>query len=129
VGDPVTSELVAGSPGQLLRLSIGHGVKGWAFCDASSIGQCAAWWQRRSMLLDPKSGCREARRETVGLIGDTRRCSARPKADDIFDLRGVIRETGCVVVVHPDQYVALVLPLHGYDGLADFFAGVPIDAE
>ena len=32
-------------------------------------------------------------------------------------------------VVRPDQYVAHVLPLHGYDGLADFFAGVLIDAE
>ena len=47
----------------------------------------------------------------------------------IFDMRGVIRETGCMVVVRPDQYVAHVLPLHGYDGLADFFAGVLIDAE
>jgi phenol 2-monooxygenase len=47
----------------------------------------------------------------------------------IFDMRGVIRETGCMVVVRSDQYVAHVLPLHGYDGLADFFAGVLIDAE
>jgi hypothetical protein len=47
----------------------------------------------------------------------------------IFDMRGVIRETGCRVVVRPDQYVAHVLPVHGYDGLADFFAGVLIDAE
>ena len=44
----------------------------------------------------------------------------------IFDLRGVIRETGCMGVVRPDQYVAHVLPVHG---LADFFAGVLIDAE
>jgi hypothetical protein len=47
----------------------------------------------------------------------------------IFDMRGVIRETGCMVVVRRDQYVAHVLPVHGYDGLADFFAGVLIDAE
>ena len=52
-----------------------------------------------------------------------------PTTDDIFDLRGVIRETGCMVVVRPDQYVAHVLPLHGYDGLADFCAGVLIDAK
>ena len=49
-------------------------------------------------------------------------------ADLLAELR-VIRETGCMVVVRPDQYVAHVLPLHGYDGLADFFAGVLIDAE
>jgi phenol 2-monooxygenase len=52
-----------------------------------------------------------------------------PKADDIFDLRGVNRETGCIVVVRPDQYVAQVLPLHGHEALAEFFAGILLDAE
>jgi phenol 2-monooxygenase (NADPH) len=47
-----------------------------------------------------------------------------PDADDIFELRGVNRELGCVVVVRPDQYVAHVLPLDGYDALVDFFAGI-----
>ena len=52
-----------------------------------------------------------------------------PKAEDIFDLRGINRETGCIVVVRPDQYVAHVLPLHGHEALSDFFAGILIDAE
>ncbi len=39
------------------------------------------------------------------------------------------RETGCLVVVRPDQYVSHVLPLHGHDPLTDFFAGVLIDAQ
>jgi hypothetical protein len=51
------------------------------------------------------------------------------QGDDIFDLRAVIRVTGCMVVVRPDQYVSHVLPLHGYDGLVDFFAGILIDAK
>ena len=46
-----------------------------------------------------------------------------PKAGDIFDLRGLDRETGCAVVVRPDQYVAHVLPLEDHDGLAAFFDG------
>jgi phenol 2-monooxygenase len=50
-----------------------------------------------------------------------------PDADDIFDLRGVNRETGCVVVVRPDQYVSHVLPLDGHEGLAEFFAKILID--
>ncbi len=42
---------------------------------------------------------------------------------DIFDLRGVDRDQGCVVVVRPDQHVAHVLPLDAYAELAGFFAG------
>ncbi|WP_127129923.1 FAD-binding monooxygenase [Georgenia sp. SYP-B2076] len=40
---------------------------------------------------------------------------------DIFDLRGIDRGAGCVVVVRPDQYVAAVLPLGATAELAAFF--------
>ena len=40
---------------------------------------------------------------------------------DIFDLRGIDRGAGALVVVRPDQYVSLVLPLDGYDELTEFF--------
>ena len=42
--------------------------------------------------------------------------------DDIFELRGIDRAAGCVVVVRPDQYVANVLPLTATAELAVFFA-------
>jgi 3-hydroxybenzoate 4-monooxygenase len=42
---------------------------------------------------------------------------------DIFDLRGIDRAQGALVVVRPDQYIAHVLPLHAHQELADFFAG------
>jgi phenol 2-monooxygenase len=41
---------------------------------------------------------------------------------DVFDLRGVDRGSGALVVVRPDQHVAAVLPLDGHDELASFFA-------
>jgi phenol 2-monooxygenase len=41
---------------------------------------------------------------------------------DIFDLRGIDRERGALVVVRPDQYVANVLPLAAHDELTAFFA-------
>jgi phenol 2-monooxygenase/3-hydroxybenzoate 4-monooxygenase len=44
-------------------------------------------------------------------------------APDIFDLRGVDRTQGALVVVRPDQYIALVLPLAAHAQLAAFFAG------
>ncbi len=43
---------------------------------------------------------------------------------DIYAMRGIDRERGCVVVVRPDQYVAHVLPLDAFAELSAFFAGV-----
>src|SRR5258706_2895518 len=48
---------------------------------------------------------------------------------DIFEMREVDREQGCMVVVRPDQYIAHVLPLHGFDALADFFEGFMMAAR
>jgi hypothetical protein len=42
---------------------------------------------------------------------------------DIFDLRGIDRRQGALVVVRPDQYVAHVLPIDAHGSLAAFFAG------
>ena len=46
------------------------------------------------------------------------------KAGDIYEMRGVNREQGCMVVVRPDQYVAQVLPLDAHGQLSDYFAGI-----
>ena len=46
---------------------------------------------------------------------------------DIFDLRGIDRDKGAIVVVRPDQYVANVLPLDAHDELAAFFGGFLLD--
>jgi phenol 2-monooxygenase len=51
-------------------------------------------------------------------------CVDHKGAGDIYDMRGIDREKGCMVVVRPDQYVANVLPLDGFDELSSFFAGV-----
>ncbi|WP_137044166.1 FAD-binding monooxygenase [Pseudolabrys sp. FHR47] len=42
---------------------------------------------------------------------------------DIFSMRGIDREQGCLVVVRPDQYVAQVLPLDGFRELSAYFDG------
>jgi phenol 2-monooxygenase (NADPH) len=56
-------------------------------------------------------------------------CQDLKSGTDIFEMRGINREQGCMVVVRPDQYVAQVLPLHGFDALAEFFAAFMIEAE
>ncbi|UTW03097.1 FAD-dependent monooxygenase [Amphritea atlantica] len=43
---------------------------------------------------------------------------------DIYDMRGINREQGCMIVVRPDQYIAQVLPLDGYQQLAALFDGI-----
>jgi phenol 2-monooxygenase len=50
---------------------------------------------------------------------------------DIFDMRGIDRAKGCMIVVRPDQYIANVLPLDGYAELSAFFDGIllPVGAE
>jgi phenol 2-monooxygenase (NADPH) len=50
------------------------------------------------------------------------------KGTDIFDLRGIDRAQGAIVVVRPDQYVSNVLPLHAHDELAAFFGRFLLEA-
>lgn len=54
--------------------------------------------------------------------------SANLKPDqDIFDLRGIDRKAGAMVIVRPDQFVANVLPLDAHEDLAGFFGGFLLD--
>jgi len=43
------------------------------------------------------------------------------KSNDIYDLRGVDRSAGCVVVVRPDQHIATILPVTAHEELTKFF--------
>ena len=68
-----------------------------------------------SSLLSPSKG-RYGLRDYENIF-----CPDLKNGPDVFDLRGVDREIGCVVIVRPDQYVAHVLPLDAYAELAAFF--------
>jgi phenol 2-monooxygenase len=50
-------------------------------------------------------------------------CRDLKSGQDIFALRRINRERGCLVVVRPDQYVAHVLPLDAFAELSAFFDG------
>ena len=54
-------------------------------------------------------------------------CPDLRSGQDIFDLRGIDRARGCLVLVRPDQYVAHVLPLGDHQGLAAFFGGFMLE--
>jgi len=93
--------------------------------DADSVFDVRAILQQSHMELDwvqmhdflkPKTG-------QLGLIDYEKVfCPVADTDRDIFDLRRIDRGSGALVVVRPDQYVALTLPLDGYDELDEFFA-------
>ena len=47
---------------------------------------------------------------------------------NIYTLRRIDRERGCLVVVRPDQYIAHIMPLGDTEALAAFFGGFMLDA-
>src|SRR3954470_12093805 len=51
------------------------------------------------------------RKGVFGLLDHEKVFCPDPGRGDVFDLRGVDRDAGCIVVVRPDQYVSAVLPL------------------
>ena len=101
-----------------------------AGADPDSVIDVRAVFQQehRDLAVDKMPAVLLPKKGRFGLVDYEKMFCVDPKAGDIFALRGVNRETGCMVVVRPDQYVAHVLPLHGHEALADFFAGILIDA-
>ena len=83
----------------------------------------------RALAVDEMPSVLLPRKGRFGLIDYEKIFCPDPKAGDIFELRGVNRQTGCMVVVRPDQYVSHVLPLDGHKALAEFFAGILTDAK
>jgi 2-polyprenyl-6-methoxyphenol hydroxylase-like FAD-dependent oxidoreductase len=49
-------------------------------------------------------------------------CSLGDSKQNIFDMRGIDKKNGCLVVVRPDQYIAQVLPLTDTTTLTKFFS-------
>ena len=101
-----------------------------ATADPDSVINVRAVFQQghRELAVDGMPSVLLPRKGRFGLIDYEKMFCPDPEAEDIFELRGVNREIGCMVVVRPDQYVAHVLPLHGHEALADFFAGILIAA-
>ncbi|MCP5198750.1 MAG: FAD-dependent monooxygenase [Gammaproteobacteria bacterium] len=96
-----------------------------AGADIDAVIEVLAVFQQphRELTVTDLPGLLLPRKGRFGLVDyEKAYCPAIEAAADIFDLRGVDREQGCMVVVRPDQYVAHVLPLNGHAELAAFFA-------
>jgi phenol 2-monooxygenase len=64
------------------------------------------------------------RKGRLGLCDYEKVFAPDPKSGDIFDMRGVDRKRGALVLVRPDQYVAHVLPTDGIDMVEAFLKGI-----
>lgn len=50
-------------------------------------------------------------------------CPDLKNGQDIFNMRGIDRQAGAIVVVRPDQFVASIMPLQARESLTAFFDG------
>jgi phenol 2-monooxygenase len=78
----------------------------------------------RELSVDEMPSILLPQKGKFGLIDYEKMFCPDPAAGDIFELRGVHRETGCMVIVRPDQYVSHILPLDEHEALVDFFAEI-----
>lgn len=98
--------------------------------DIDSVIDIRAIFQQghRDVRLETLPGILLPRKGRFGLIDYEKSYSSDLQGGaDIFNLRGINREQGAMVVVRPDQYVANVLALDAHDELAAFFAEFLLD--
>ena len=55
-------------------------------------------------------------------------CPDLKSGPDLYNVREINKEEGCIVIVRPDQYVAEIMPLDGFDELSAFFDRILLPA-
>ncbi len=111
-------EFLAQSPASPLRRYTPEGADVDSVIDLRAVFAQA----HRDLALETMPALLWPAKGRLGLRDYEKMFCADPKAD-IFDLRGIDRERGALVVVRPDQHVAEVLPLDAYAALTAYFAG------
>ncbi|WP_346618401.1 FAD-binding monooxygenase [Blastococcus montanus] len=99
--------------------------------DPDSVIDVRAVFQQghRDLTVDELPPVLLPRKGRLGLVDYEKAFCPDPAAGDVFALRGIDREQGCMVLVRPDQYVAAVLALDAHRELTDLLAGVLLDAR
>ncbi|MFM9927739.1 FAD-binding monooxygenase [Variovorax sp. H27-G14] len=103
-----------------------------ASADIDSIIDVRAIFQasHREIGVDHLPAILLPRKGSFGLMDyEKAYCPDLKQSSDIFDLRGIDRDQGVIVVVRPDQYVSNVLPLDAHQDLGAFFGRFMLDAR
>jgi phenol 2-monooxygenase len=118
------ADFLAESPNSPIRRSTPTGA------DIDSVIDVRAVFQQghRDLKLEELPSIMLPRKGRFGVIDYEKAYSSRLRfGPDIFELRGINRDKGAIVVVRPDQYVANVLPLEAHEELAAFFGRFLLD--
>lgn len=94
--------------------------------DVDSVIDLRAIFQtaHREMEIETLSELLLPRKGRYGLIDYEKVfCPDLISGPDIFDLRGIDRTVGALLIVRPDQYVSRVLPLDDFAAVTHFFDG------
>lgn len=100
-----------------------HGAEG-ADIDAAIDVRGIVQQSHQSLSMDELPGLLWPRKGRYALRDYEKAFCAVASAGDIYSMRGIDRDQGCMVVVRPDQYIAQVLPLDAHTELSDAFAQV-----
>lgn len=127
-GDPIASSSHIGALCDFLAESPDSPVRRFtpAGQDIDAVFDVRAVFQQghRELAFEAMPAFLKPRKGRYGLIDYEKMfCPDLKNGPDIFDLRGINRENGCMVLARPDQYVAHVLPLDAHEALSMFFAG------
>jgi phenol 2-monooxygenase len=127
-GDPASRlralcEHLEHSPDSPLRRSTPVGADVDSVLDVRAVLQ----QHHRDLALADLPSLLVPRKGRYGLVDYEKAFTPDPRGADIFELRGIARDRGALVVVRPDQYVAHVLPLDADAELAAFFAPLLVE--
>lgn len=102
-----------------------------ADADIDSVIDTRAVFQQahRALALQTLPAFLLPRKGKLGLVDYEKMfCPDLKNGRDIFELRGIDRQKGCLLIVRPDQHVAQILPFEAHGDLASFFDGFMLPA-
>ena len=94
--------------------------------DPDSLVDIRAIFQQSHHELDIMSvpSVLRPRKGRFGLVDYEKAYVPDPDAQDIFELRAINRDVGCMVLVRPDQFVAAIFGLEEHEHLLEFISSV-----
>lgn len=88
--------------------------------DIDSVIDVYGVFQQQDLAIEKMPGFLWPAKGKYGL-NDYEKVFYAEQDNDIYEQRGIDRSSGCMVVVRPDQHIAIILPLNAHKELSEFF--------
>ena len=88
--------------------------------DIDSVIDTYAIFQQQDLSMHDLHGSHWPAKGKYGLR-DYEKVFHAQDGNDVYALRGIERNQGCVVIVRPDQHIASILPVKAHSELSKFF--------